>query len=155
MPDTSAFKSRAEAARILGVSEKSIQRYVAKKQLKQYSRQRPGLQTITVYDPAELDRLQAQIKTANAEPTAPPSVPLDKKSWLTLREAAALSGLSTAFLKRSIDAGDLPALRDGRRWKINRFLLQCWRPSGFEIPQPLRLLPAAETIVRPVLSSLE
>jgi len=41
-------------------------------------------------------------------------------AWLTIDSASAHSGLSATLLRRLISAGELPALRDGRRWKIRR-----------------------------------
>jgi excisionase family DNA binding protein len=40
--------------------------------------------------------------------------------FLTLDEAAAVSGLSRTYLRRAIAAERLPAIRDGRRWRIRR-----------------------------------
>lgn len=40
--------------------------------------------------------------------------------YLTIQEAAALSGLSRAYVQRAVEAGTLKAIRDGRRWRIRR-----------------------------------
>jgi excisionase family DNA binding protein len=42
-----------------------------------------------------------------------------QKSFLTIREASALTGLSQAYLRRAIDDGTLPAVHD-RGWRIRR-----------------------------------
>lgn len=44
----------------------------------------------------------------------------DAKPWLTIDEAARLSGLSQNFLKRECHSGALKAVRDQRAWKIQR-----------------------------------
>jgi len=40
--------------------------------------------------------------------------------YLTIAEAAAVSGLSRAYVTRACEAGTLKAIRDGRRWRIRR-----------------------------------
>lgn len=40
--------------------------------------------------------------------------------YLTVREAAAFTGLRPTFLKRMIAAGTLSAIQDGRVWKVRR-----------------------------------
>lgn len=46
-------------------------------------------------------------------------LPRAEKLWLTLEEAAQVSGLSEAFLRRLVRTGNLPAVRD-RAWKVRR-----------------------------------
>jgi len=43
-----------------------------------------------------------------------------EKLFLTVPEAAAVSGLSPTYLKRAIAAGSIQAVKDGRRWRIRR-----------------------------------
>lgn len=40
--------------------------------------------------------------------------------FLTLEQASEASGLSQRFLRRAIASGDLPAVKDGRAWKVRR-----------------------------------
>ena len=44
----------------------------------------------------------------------------ETKLFLTVREAAAVTGLRPIYLRRAITAGTLPAERDGPTWKIRR-----------------------------------
>jgi excisionase family DNA binding protein len=40
--------------------------------------------------------------------------------FVTIPEAAVVSGLSRTYLKRQLEAGTLKGIRDGRRWRIRR-----------------------------------
>jgi len=56
---------------------------------------------------------------------SPPSPPVaervtESRLFLTIDEAAAVSGLSRAYVKRACESGTLKAIRDGRRWRIRR-----------------------------------
>jgi excisionase family DNA binding protein len=46
--------------------------------------------------------------------------------WLTLKEAAELSGLSKNYLKRMIESTKLQAVRDRRGWRIRRAALEAF-----------------------------
>lgn len=48
------------------------------------------------------------------------SAPDTPRPWIGIEEASAISGLSRGFLRRLCTAGLIEAVRDQRRWKINR-----------------------------------
>ena len=63
---------------------------------------------------SELTALLSLVKSAPAPVPAAPTL------WCTVDEASERTGLSAKLLRRFIRAGTLPALRDGREWKICR-----------------------------------
>lgn len=70
---------------------------------------------------AGLSAFAAALRSLAPNPENHPQNPENfQKLFLTVPEAAEVSGLSVTFLKRSIAAGSLAAARDGRRWKIRR-----------------------------------
>jgi len=54
-------------------------------------------------------------------------------AWLDLESASAHSGLSARLLRRLITTGDLPALKDGRAWKVCRDDLAALRASNTKL----------------------
>jgi hypothetical protein len=54
----------------------------------------------------------------------PPSVPLERKLFLTVKEASFFSGLTIAYLERAIDDRRLPVVKDKSRKIFRRHLLQ-------------------------------
>lgn len=62
----------------------------------------------------------AALRAVLQSPPSPPvSATVAETLFLTLKDAAALTGLSQAFLRRMITAGTLTAIRD-RGWRIRR-----------------------------------
>ena len=63
----------------------------------------------------------AALRALSAEPAAP-SENSEKPAalFLTIPEAAAVSGLSRTYITRACASGTLKAIRDGRRWRIRR-----------------------------------
>lgn len=188
-PTLSDWPTKQEAARILQVSEKTIERLASRGELQSAKRHRPGAAPIAVYHPEDLARLrqqqepapfvmpdgsnssdgttatgfaltpasQAAMAPTPQEPlpldqlallistalrslpaalavdpaatagnaalafpgTAVPTVPLTEKTWLTLTEASALSGLSVRYIRDAIDRKKLRAIRD-RSIKVRR-----------------------------------
>lgn len=62
-------------------------------------------------------------------PTVPavvtaPSVPIERKLFLTVKEASLFSGLTVAYLRRAIDARRLPVVTDKAKKIYRRHLLQ-------------------------------
>lgn len=57
------------------------------------------------------------------EPSAPRDIDPSQKVTFTVPEVAELLGVSRAAAYRAVKAGDLPALRLGRRWLIPRWKL--------------------------------
>jgi excisionase family DNA binding protein len=50
-------------------------------------------------------------------------VPSSEKVFLTIPEAAEFAGLSESYIRRGCRDGSLPAIRDGRTWRIRRATL--------------------------------
>jgi excisionase family DNA binding protein len=59
------------------------------------------------------------LQAIQSPPLPPVSVTVAPTSFVTIREASALTGLSQAYLRRAIEGQTLPAIRD-RGWRIRR-----------------------------------
>lgn len=71
------------------------------------------------------DALQAALMRIASDARTPPAqVEIAFKLLLTLKEASALSNLSTDYLKQAIKAGKLKAAIIGRGWKVKRAELE-------------------------------
>ena len=65
-------------------------------------------------------QLAALVLHALQSPPSPPvAATVAETSFVTIREASAITGLTQAYLKRAIEALTLPAIRD-RGWRIRR-----------------------------------
>lgn len=138
--DLSKFLTREQVQADLGLSLKTIQRLVVSGQLKQRLREQVGRPAVAVYDPEQIEALRvkrgipkaAAAHQAQPSTTTAPAVGFERKLWLTMREAALVSGLSLAFLKRKRNNQELPAMRDGQVWKVYRPWLERYIPSEFQ-----------------------
>jgi predicted DNA-binding transcriptional regulator AlpA len=121
--DTATWISKPEACKLTGLSLKTIERLVTAGKIRMAYRRVPGRRPLAVLNPVDLETLAPQ----PAQPVTLPVKPVDvlsmllqassrvslkDKLFLTVKEASELSGLSQAFLRRQIEAGSLPALRD-------------------------------------------
>jgi transposase-like protein len=139
-PDLSSWVPQAEAAERLGVSEKTLVRWAQDKKLQRGDRPREGKKPEPVYHPSDVERLEAEraapfIACGSTEPAGLARIPqtngvvahlvaviaqaLERVSpptyrgpWMTLKQASVHSGLSRALLRRAIDTGSLPFIRD-------------------------------------------
>ena len=50
----------------------------------------------------------------------PPTSENSEKLFVSISQAAAISGLSWTYLKRQLEAGTLKGIKDGRSWRIRR-----------------------------------
>lgn len=73
--------------------------------------------------------LTAVLTTAPRAIAAPPE-PAARPQWLDLPAASTTSGLSERLLRSLIDGGMLPAIRDGRTWKMRAEDLSAIRASN-------------------------
>jgi excisionase family DNA binding protein len=145
MPDLSTWLTKTQAATRLGTSVKTIERLARRKQLRQRTRQTANSQPAAVYDPAEVERIAEKRGLAGAlvavggagdvqqpgpadatKRAAAPAVRIERKVWLTVREAAAYSGLPLAFLRESLRNGDLRGRKFGGSWRVRRNILEAW-----------------------------
>ena len=139
--------TKQEAAKIIGTSERSIERLVQAGKVTQRYLRVTGRRPIAILDPGDVETLRqetiAQVPpplvetgTSTALTTLPhraDSIPalmaavsaaqVQPKFFLTLREASAVSGLTVAYIKRLVDTGKLDHVRD-RGIKIRRADLQ-------------------------------
>jgi excisionase family DNA binding protein len=169
--DLSDWLPIADAALIIGVSTRTIERLAHAKQLEQRLRPQAGSPAVAVFNPDDVARIARERRPAPApfvvpavgdsshgngrarghlesklDPSgiqlrpgddpirqlfaaalravlSPPSPPLAvtvaETSFVTIREASRLTGLTQAYLRRQLEAGTLKAVRD-RGWRIRR-----------------------------------
>ena len=55
----------------------------------------------------------------------PIPVPIEK-DWLSVSEVAPYMGVSTHVVTSMLRAGDLPAVKFGREWRVARVDLEAW-----------------------------
>jgi excisionase family DNA binding protein len=153
-----AWLTKPEALRMLQVSERSLDRLVTRGKVQKQTRPRPGRTPEPVYNRADIERITAvdafpipdsggrELATSpiptpgvtaafaqalaiiegarsTARQPAPPAL------WCDLETASWQTGLSIRLLRRMIVSGVLPALRDGRAWKICRSDLHAIRAN--------------------------
>src|SRR4051794_22390329 len=111
------------AAATLGLSLRSVERLISQKKIRVKHRPILGRKPLTILNPEDIERIKAEVlppvpapgKTGSAlvphrpvkaadmlAALTPPRVPLDKKLFLTLREASEFSGLPQTYLRRLI-----------------------------------------------------
>ena len=140
--DVKAWPTKQEAAVQLAISPGGIERLVKQKQLKTEVRHDAG-QPVVVIDPDSIAeyRQAARTSVALARVTEPAvvatraletaflaflqsktaaQVPVERRIFLTIAEAAEFSGLPAVFLRRLIASGKLKALRTGAGWRVSR-----------------------------------
>jgi len=62
--------------------------------------------------------------------TIPGSAPDDSRRLMTTEEVIAYLRVNTRTVYRLIQAGDLPAVRVGRQWRVRRGDLDAWLEQG-------------------------
>jgi hypothetical protein len=134
--DLARWIPKPEAARRLGVTERTVDRMIAAGKLRRQWRRIAGRRDQAVIHPGDVEAIEA---ATAAPPASPPPAAADAAGaeviaaaldrlaralkppplWLTLDEAVEYSGLSMELLKQLIRARKLPLLRDGAR-KVRR-----------------------------------
>jgi excisionase family DNA binding protein len=84
---------------------------------------------------------QTASSRATAAAAAPEQVGIAATMYITLDEAARLTGVSRSFLEREIASGRLPAIRDVAL-KVHRNDLDAWRGAPVSEPVEQRKRPA-------------
>ena len=142
---------KRDAARILNVAEKTIERLAKRGDIQQATRKRPGAASVVVFHPGDIEKVR-QEQEAAAKPGAflvpaekggsveltqqsrvspldqlvtllqrpASSVALTDKLYLTLKEAAALSGLPVSYIQAAMKEGKITAIKTGAGWRIKR-----------------------------------
>ena len=148
MDDLSTWKTKAEAAAILGTSEKAIERYANKGTIRRAERLIPGRRPLPVYHPEDIDKLKGQTIEATPVEESPKKLPRDvrkavaatagqsmellppnvktaivsarieaelvpvyRRLYLSLDEAARYSGLGIGYLRKLVEEGTLEVKR--------------------------------------------
>jgi excisionase family DNA binding protein len=139
-PDVSGWPTIPEAAVFLAVSPRTIERKAERGEIDVRKRERPGKKPENVVNPADVERLRPKSHVVvrhvmNEEPQTDgmPAKPFDVLGalialvtqqqklltapapcpWITVQEAAELSGLSAAFIRRQIAETRIAATRGG------------------------------------------
>lgn len=115
--------TKEEAAEILGVSIRTVDRYASQGLLTlKYKKGSRG--KIADFSESEVRKLRKQntkgISPTQARSSKPASAPFYHKLTLSLDEAAALSGFSREFLESAIENGSLKATHREGRLNIKR-----------------------------------
>ena len=137
--------TKSQAAGLLQVSEKTVERLAHKGQIRRETRKRPGVRPLVVYHPDDLQQIKdahiprveivSQADPKQQQPALVPradllpsllqtlfpsdNLPLRDKLFFTLKEAARFAGLPQATIRRLIHAAKLPAVKAGG-WRIKR-----------------------------------
>ena len=137
--------TKSQAASVLRVSEKTIERLATKGEIRRATRKRPGVRPSPVYCPEDLDRVknaqtaQAVVMPPQAEAGGVPAlgsragelsaflqslitgadVPLRDKLFLSVKEATRFSGLPETAIRRLLRSRKLPGVKTGG-WRIKR-----------------------------------
>jgi excisionase family DNA binding protein len=126
-----------------GIAPRTVDRLAERGQLEKGYRRVPGRRPAVVFNPEDVKLLKKNTVPAHVVPdssmipgtavamgrvllqpqmpTLPPPAdwqPAPDKLFLTIKEAAQVSGLSKAFIRRIIAEGGLPFIRDGHAYKV-------------------------------------
>lgn len=128
---------KAEAAKMTGRGLRTLERMAQKGEIKQAYRPVPGRRDLPVFHPDDIQKLITEqvaivpeVGTPNLPAVRSRQVPamsrreaepirLTEKFYLTLDEAAVLSGLPRALLERAVKSGELKGRKAGG-WYIRR-----------------------------------
>ncbi len=125
--------SKQEVIRRTGLTGKTVERKTRSGELTRHYLNIPGRRPLAVFPPQEIEQLEQ--KTLTAVPTKkrplpalpPPSDPslllsliriVERKLYVTLKEAVLLSGLPPFYIIEQVRTGGLPAVKVGRAWRI-------------------------------------
>jgi excisionase family DNA binding protein len=108
--------SRADLERVTAVEAFEVERVDEVERQNALEVRRPPDEAL--FAARSLSELTALVNLVKGGPPAP--LPPPPPLWCGLDTASALTGLSARLLRRLIRVGQLPALRDGREWKICR-----------------------------------
>ena len=153
-PHLDDWLTKTQAAAFLTISEKTIERLCAKRELRRESRKRSGVRPLVVYHPDDLQRIKdsqtprveimaqadpqpqsALVPRADLLPSLlqnlfPSDPPLRDKLYLTVTEAASFAGLPKNTIRRLIRSAALPAVKAGG-WRIRRSDLESLESRHF------------------------
>jgi excisionase family DNA binding protein len=141
------WPTKTEVRLKTGISERTIERKIQAGELRREFRNVPGRKPLAILDPADVKKLTEKTLTpipmkkaatrnganhggiipkpdkpdlaAFLAALSPGHLALDKKFYLTLKEAGELSGLPLSFLRAKVQTKELPAVKIGG-WRIKR-----------------------------------
>jgi excisionase family DNA binding protein len=110
--------TKDEAAKLLGVSRRAVERYVSTGQLQvSYVRGKRG--KVADYNEHDVLQLKREVEGNRAIPV----VPIEAKMLLTVEEAAAISGLATTDIEEAIEKGSLKKIKGKiRKGDLEKFV---------------------------------
>ena len=152
---TEAWPTIEEAAAQLGTSVRTMWRHAEARTVEIRKRPRPGKKPANIVNPRDLEKLMPEpyvmptrenagiaVRSKPSEPAWPAAlesiatilsahrdtVTIGAKLWLSLDEAAAFSGLTTAVLRNCIAYGHMKAIKGGPHgaWRIQRASLEAF-----------------------------
>jgi excisionase family DNA binding protein len=127
--------AKGEVMQRTGLNERTLERKVKAGEIRREYRHIPGRKGLPVYHPDDVEKLLVRTLTpipmrtpmpAKPKPTpipAPVFVPIHRKVFLTLKEAAEYSGLPQSYLKRCLQEGKIHGAKIPH-WRIKREDLQ-------------------------------
>ena len=81
--------------------------------------------------------LEAALVSFLEAKTSGTAVPVERRVFLTMAEAAEFSGLPASFLRRLIVTGQLKALKTGAGWRVSRAGIERLSDTVSEVPGEL------------------
>ncbi len=141
------WKAKEEVAKETGISVRTLDRKIAAGEIRQEHRPIPNRKPLAVLHPEDV----AQLTAVTLKPIPAPSqkkktdedmsisVPINQKLYLTLREAAAYSGLPQNYLRWRLQDKTLPGVKIGG-WRIRRSDLFRHIATPVAIPHSTKLL---------------
>jgi transposase len=115
--------TKSEAASFLGVSIKTVERYVAAGRLN-LSYKKGKTNNVAIFDEKEVKLLKKDLEKTKGSGRKK-TVPIESKLTFSLEEAAALSGLPESYLLKAIRSGELKASdKRSEGWNIKRWDLE-------------------------------
>ncbi len=137
--DLSNWLPKQDMARLLGITERQVERLAKEQKIRRGYQRVPGRRPLPVFHPTDIEELRQETlppipDNGKSKKSATLPVPLNRstanilaalgmvngarvalkdKFYLTMREAAELSGLPKNYLPRLVKEGSLPALRAG------------------------------------------
>jgi excisionase family DNA binding protein len=150
--DFSDWLTKLEAVEQLGISERTLERLIQKRRIRMADRMVPGRKPIKVIHPGDFATLKAETvpalphqeeETSTDVALRPPgqavqqffhslltTLPYPPRALsLSLKEAAAYTGFSQAYLLRQVKEGKLEAIRDRGYRLLRRDLDRLWGKS--------------------------
>lgn len=157
--------SKQECMERTGLSERTIERKIQKKEVRFAHRPTVGSKPITVLHPDDVRELSTElvkpsaavpVKRQDDTPKRQPDlaallarfpineVTVKDKFYLTIKEAASLAGLPDAYIRRKVKNGDIPAIKIPA-WRIKRTDLENYNAASIAVSPRRRNVVQSDT----------